>query len=326
MNRVVGPVVAPIVANDTAPDPSFLAAQRSVSVIMVVYMTGAALGESIACALQDPMVSELVIVDNGSTTDDLIYLRTLAEREAPRVTLMTGHGNVGFAKGANLGARAARGEVLLFLNPDAFLQPGCVEALVEGLKGQPPRSIVGACILDPDGREQRGGRRGEVSALSTVLTLSRASRKFRGLDAYEIHRNHDAMPETMVSVPTISGACFAARREDFKSLGGFDEGYFLHVEDIDLCWRARRMGGSVVFAPEAQVVHLGSTSRKHPLVVEYHKGRGLTRYFRKRADTTGQYVLALILSPLIMMVSVLRPAMRSIGGRSRARHRVGSRA
>jgi N-acetylglucosaminyl-diphospho-decaprenol L-rhamnosyltransferase len=179
--------------------------------------------------------------------------------------------------------------------------------------------VVGARVLNEDGSEQRGGRRGEVTPVTTLLSFSHLARSVPFLRKYEIHMEDQAEPEGPVPVPTISGACFYMSREDFNRLGGFDERYFLHVEDIDLCWRARRMGGSVVFAPEARVVHLGSTSLKHPVVVEYHKGRGLTRYFRKRADTPWRFALALALSPLIMAVSVLRPALRRIFGHPRGR-------
>jgi GT2 family glycosyltransferase len=158
-----------------------------------------------------------------------------------------------------------------------------------------------------------------VTPVTTLLSFSHLSLSLPFLRKFEIHLEDQALPEAPVAVPTISGACFYMSREDFNRLGGFDESYFLHVEDIDLCWRARKMGGSVVFAPEARVVHLGSTSLKHPVVVEYHKGRGLTRYFRKRADTPARYALALALGPLIMAVSVLRPALRSLFGPPRGR-------
>src|SRR6476646_8642689 len=101
---------ASIVAVDPAAAPDDAARRPAVSVVMVVYMTGAALGESLACALKDDRIDEVVIVDNGSTAEDGLYLRQVAERDS-RVVLITGHGNVGFAKAANLGARAAKGEV-----------------------------------------------------------------------------------------------------------------------------------------------------------------------------------------------------------------------
>jgi N-acetylglucosaminyl-diphospho-decaprenol L-rhamnosyltransferase len=292
----------------------FTPAQPEVSVVMVVYRTGESLERAIRCVLDEPKVDELIIVDNGSTPEAAEGLRLIASVE-PRVVLLQGHGNIGFARGANRGMLAARGRYLVFLNPDAFLQAGCVQSLIDSLKGQPPRSIVGACILDPDGSEQRGGRRGEVSCLSTLLTLSRFTRHFPRLDAYEIHRNHDVMPEGLAPMPTISGACFAARREDFKALGGFDEGYFLHVEDIDLCWRARRQGGAVLFQPKAKVVHLGHTSNSSPWRVEMHKGLGLTRYFLKRAESIPSYLGALILSPIIMVTALARPLLWQVRGR-----------
>ena len=98
--------------------------------------------------------------------------------------------------------------------------------------------------------------------------------------------------------------------DDYAGLGGLDEGYFLHVEDVDLCWRMRRSGGRVLFAPAARVVHLGSPSHTSPLKVEFFKGLGLVRYFRKRADNPRRLMLAYALAPLIMVVSVLRPLLR----------------
>jgi GT2 family glycosyltransferase len=203
------------------------------------------------------------------------------------------------------------------LNPDAYLQPGCISSLIGAAQDQPKPCVVGARVLNEDGSEQRGGRRGEVTPVSTLLSFSHLSRLLPFLRKYEIHLEDQTTPKLPVPVPTISGACFYMSREDFNQLGGFDERYFLHVEDIDLCWRARGLGGSVVFAPEALVVHLGSTSLKHPVVVEYHKGRGLTRYFRKRANSPGHYALALALGPLIMLVSVMRPGLRVIFGSPR---------
>jgi N-acetylglucosaminyl-diphospho-decaprenol L-rhamnosyltransferase len=286
-----------------------------VSVIMVVFRTGPALFTAIPHVLAEPLVDEFIVVDNGSSPEDEIKLRQIAERE-PRFRLVQGHGNIGFARGCNLAARNAKGQHLVVLNPDAYLQAGCISSLISAAHGFPKPCVVGARVLNEDGSEQRGGRRGEVTPVTTLLSFSHLSLSLPFLRKYEIHLEDETVPERPITVPTISGACFYASREDFKRLGGFDERYFLHVEDIDLCWRARRMGGSVVFAPEARVVHLGSTSRTHPVVVEYHKGRGLTRYFRKRADTPAQVALAVALAPLIMMASVLRPAMRMMFGRA----------
>ena len=308
-------IAAPIVAVESAPMPDFLRPRRSVSVVMVVYMTGEALEQSVACVLRDPLVDEFVIVDNGSNRVDAARLRNLADRD-DRVVLLAGHGNIGFARGANLGARRARGEILVFLNPDAFLQPGCIGELVREILDRPVPCIVGGRVLNSDRTEQRGARRGDITPVSALLSLSRLSRHVPAWRRYEVHWECDAAPEQVAPVPTISGACFCMRREDFDSVQGFDEKYFLHVEDVDLCWRVRQQGGLVLFHPKAEVIHLGHTSQTSPIRVEFHKGVGLARYFRKRADGASQQLLAWLLSPVIVFTAVVRPVMWRLKGRA----------
>ncbi|RRN65518.1 glycosyltransferase family 2 protein [Caulobacter sp. 602-1] len=298
-------------ARSAAPLPQEWRVPPRLSLIMVVYMTGPTLMESVRHALAEPRVEEFVIVDNGSSLADAAWLRDLARRE-PRVRLLQGLGNIGFARAANLGAGAAKGEELIFLNPDAFLTPGAVAALSEAARDRPSPCVIGARVFNTDGTEQRGARRGEITPVTTLLTLSKLSALLPPLRRFEIHRESEAPPSHPVDTPTISGACFYMRATDFHALGGFDEGYFLHVEDIDLCWRARRQGGSVLFQPDARIVHVGSTSKENPLVVEWHKGRGLVRYFLKRADSLPRKALALLLAPLILGVAVGRPLLRQL--------------
>jgi len=305
--------------NSILPSPStFVTGARPIrpriSVVMVVYKTGEALVDSIRHVLDEPQVDEFVIIDNGSPENEAERLRKLGMAE-PRVVLRQGHGNVGFARGANMGAEIARGEYIVFLNPDANLQDGCVEALVAAFEDRPVPTVVGARVMNTDGTEQRGGRRGEVTPVTTLLSFGHLTSRFPGLQKFEIHREHEPTPDGPVPMPTISGACFALRRQDFEALGGFDEGYFLHVEDIDLCWRARQSGGEVLFQPVAQVVHLGHTSLEHPVKVEFHKGVGLSRYFIKRADTVQRYVIAVLLAPAILLMSITRPLLWKITGR-----------
>jgi GT2 family glycosyltransferase len=306
---------APILAAQPHQTDSAPQARPTVSVVMVVYMTGAALEQSIECVLADPQVDEFVIVDNGSTTSEAARLRNLGEREG-RVVLLAGHGNIGFARGANLGATAAKGDVLVFLNPDAFLQPGCIAALVAEVEARPSPCLVGGRVLNADGTEQRGGRRGDITPMSALLSLSTLSRLIPSWRRYEVHWEDERAPEAATAVPTISGACFCMRRAAFAALGGFDEKYFLHVEDVDLCWRVRKAGGAVLFHPKAEVVHLGHTSQTSPLAVEFHKGVGLARYFRKRADGLGEQLVAWLLSPIIVCTAVVRPLVWRLKSRA----------
>lgn len=307
MNGAAGPIVAHEPA-DLPESPG----RRRVTVVMVVYRTGEALPKSLDCVLAEPLVDELVVVDNGSTPEEAAHLAALAARE-PRMRLISGHGNVGFARGANLGARAASGDILVFLNPDAFLQPDCVAELAREAEAHPAPCLVGGRVLNADGSEQRGARRGEITPLSAVLSLSGLARA-RGLRRHEVHWERETVPDAPTPAPTISGACFCMRRADFEMIDGFDEGYFLHVEDVDLCWRVRRAGGSVLFHPKAEVIHLGHTSKTSPIKVEFHKGVGLARYFRKRAGSLPERAFAWALSPLILLSAVARPLLRKLRG------------
>lgn len=286
-------------------------ASPHLSVVMVVYMTGPALMESVRHVLAEPQVDEFVVVDNGSSPADAAWLRDLSRRET-RVRLLQGLGNIGFARAANLGALAAKGRELVFLNPDAFLTPGAIAALREAARDRPSPCVVGARVFNTDGTEQRGGRRGEITPVTTLLTLSKLSATLPPLRRFEIHREGEPPPPYPVDTPTISGACFYMTARDFQRLGGFDEGYFLHVEDIDLCWRARQAGGSVLFQPKARIVHVGSTSRESPLVIEWHKGKGLIRYFFKRAHRKRHKALTALLAPLILAAALARPLARQL--------------
>ena len=302
---------APVVLGPGSAAPSGMTA-GAVTVVMVVYRTGPVLEDTLQRALAEPDVDQLVLVDNGSTDEEAAWLDAAAAD--PRARLVRGHGNVGFARGANMGADAATGDAVVFLNPDAFLRPGCLDALQAALRSCEGPCLVGARVLDEDGTEQRGARRGEVTPVTTLLSLTRLAH-LPMFCRFEVHHEAEALPDAPVPVPTVSGACFAMRRADFTKLGGFDTGFFLHVEDVDLCWRVRRAGGHVLFQPAAEVTHLGSTSRTHPMRVEFHKGVGLARYFRKRADTPGRAVLAWGLTPAIIGVNVLRPLLRRLGGK-----------
>lgn len=292
----------------------------AVSVIMVVFRTGPALAESLARVLAEPHVDEFLVVDNGSTPQETAVLDRAAAADA-RMQILRGQGNVGFARGANLGASAAHGRVLVFLNPDAFLEPGCVKALSDALKGQASPCIVGARVMNTDGTEQRGARRGEVTPVTSMLSFTHLAKRVRAFRGFEIHHEADPEPKAALAVPTISGACFAITRADYAEMGGFDESYFLHVEDVDLCWRVRKSGGLVLFEPRARVVHLGSTSLKAPIKVEYWKGLGLARYFRKRADTASRRAIAYVMTPVIIAVSVARPILRGQAFRPPSRPR-----
>lgn len=261
---------------------------------MVSWRTGPVLIDAINAVLADDAIGELILVDHDNPEHHRDQVETIARSE-PRLKILRTDANLGFGKGCNLGARQAGGEWLFFINPDAEPEIGCAGKLAAALAGQPETALAGARVLNSDGSEQRGSRRRE-------LTLWRAIASFFGLAHLGLARSfgmeREALPDHPAQVAAISGAAFLVRRSGFEELGGFDESFFLHVEDIDLCRRAER----VWFVPGAIVRHVGSTSDAHPVAVEWEKAKGFFRYFWKFGGAWDRLVLLLVTPALFAAI------------------------
>lgn len=256
-----------------------------IAALVVTYQTGPRLSECLYALKADPAVSEIVIADNGNPPEVRDWLGRFIDAagdKARRIELP----NPGFGAAVNRAARETSAEYLLVINPDCVIRRGSAEALVAALQGRPAPAIAGGKIFGLDGREQRGARR-------NTLTLARAL----GLGQWTLE--NDPAPKGPVPVGAISGAFFLMRRAGFESLGGFDEGYFLHVEDVDLCRRAIEAGGAVIYQPLAGALHYSSTSEAPSDFVRRHKARSLARYFRKFAKGPLERILVELAVPFI---------------------------
>lgn len=268
--------------------------RHGVSAIVVTFHSGPALKECLYALNANAEVDEIVVVNNGNDEPTMEWLDAYRQtNNRCAFQLITGHGNIGMGPGVNLGARHATAGRFLIINPDAVLRVGSIPELESARTlGRSP-CLVGGKIFYPSGREQRGGRR-------ELLTLPRAIVSFTGLSKLEklvpafrnVHREKDPEPEGPVDMPVISGAFCYISRDDFETVGGFDERYFLHVEDIDLCRTIAEMGGQVIYTPKAGALHYGSTSKVSRNFVEWHKAKGLSKYFKKYSKTPLERVVA----------------------------------
>jgi GT2 family glycosyltransferase len=237
------------------------------SVIVVNWNAGPALLDclaSIGGGGRD--VLETIVVDNDSTDGSLAPVR---ERHPTARIVETG-ANLGFAAGANRGAAVARGDVLVFLNPDARVEAGAIDALAGALAAMPGAGIAGGGLVDPSGRWQPGAARFHpVSHLLLDTTPGRLVA--RGRRAPRV-------------VDWVYGTFMAVRRDAFPQLGGFDEGYFLYGEDLDLCHRAAAHGLRTVHVPDARAVHGANVSaaQRFGLGREAAVVRGEMRFYARR--------------------------------------------
>lgn len=255
----------------------------SACAIIVSYRTGPALSDCLASVFSARGLEEIILVDNGNPPAEAKLLDALASAE-PRARLLRGHGNVGFAAACNMGAQHARSDVLVFVNPDVVLAPDGIERLTSAVSAAAGPTLVGGDLRDRAGAPERGARRERLTLWRAMVSLSGMSR-FEGVvpALRDYDRCRDPLPNAAAPVGAVSGALMAMRKRDFETLGGFDEGYFLHVEDLDFCRRAEEAGWTVLFQPGPHGMHLRSTSAVEPGAVARHKALGAARYFRKFA-------------------------------------------
>ena len=264
----------------------------SVAALVVSYHTGPRLTECLYALKSDPAISEIVIADNGNPPEVRAWLARFAEAGDKPVKLIE-LDNPGFGAAVNRAAARSEADFYLVINPDCVNRRGSVAPLVDALVDAPAPAIAGGRIFSVDGKEQRGARRNTLT-LATAFGLSRWT-----LEA-------DPPPPGPVKVGAISGAFFLIRRADFEQLGGFDEGYFLHVEDVDLCRRAIEAGGAVIYQPAAGALHYTSTSDAPSGFVQGHKAKSLARYFRKFARNPVERLAVELSVPFIALGLKLR--------------------
>ncbi|WP_411820961.1 glycosyltransferase family 2 protein [Hyphococcus formosus] len=253
----------------------------SVTAVVVSYFTGPVLARSLASLGQQPEITEIILVDNGNFNGDIDAAINDSDCAA-LVRVISGQGNIGFAAGCNLGARLAQSDYVLIFNPDAIMPDGgIVQMLVDAEELERPW-LMGAKLVGPDGVEQQGSRRRVLTpgrAFVEATRLYRLAPQHPYFQRFNMHTS--ACPDEVIDVPTISGAVMFLPLADYMAIGGMDEHYFMHVEDVDFCLRFSDAGGTVYFNPHVPVVHFKSSSRANPVRIEARKTAGIIRYFHK---------------------------------------------
>lgn len=295
-----------------------------IAAIVVSYDSAETLDDCLSRLRAADGVAEIRVVDNDSRdgTLDIVQRHALAD---PRLRFIANPDNPGFAVACNQGAADTRAPWLAFVNPDCLVEADSLarmrahayvatgldetgprdleEYFAVATKGKGGDAVIGADLIDDDGARDAAARRRDPDFAAMLRDPSRAR---LGVEA-------DAA-QPLQRVDAISGALMLLPRGLFECIGGFDEGYRLHAEDLDLCRRARAEGALVACANDVRVVHVrGVSSRSRPLFVEWHKHRGFWRYFvRFEAARHGPLVRVAVFAmiwgrfPFALMRAVLR--------------------
>jgi N-acetylglucosaminyl-diphospho-decaprenol L-rhamnosyltransferase len=242
-------------------------------------------------------------------------------RAYPEVRLVRNDINRGFAAANNQAVQLARGDYLFFLNNDTVVPPVALAPLVDFLDAQPEVVLVGPRLVGCDGRRQIAHRRQPTVATFLHRTwLFRLTSLYR--KGYHDYRRQPSDVQWPCAVEVLMGAALLISRKRFEELGGWDEGFTFGGEDLDLCWRARRLG-LVMHDPRVTIVHVGSASTKDNIgFASPNILAGFARYFRKAGATPREllvYKLAVTIdAPVQIVVKSLRMIWRRLWGRRRA--------
>jgi GT2 family glycosyltransferase len=252
------------------------------SVIVVNYNAGALLADCVGAVLNSLEQVELIVSDNGSEDHSIAELRRRFGKE-PRLRVVENGANLGFAAANNKVILETRAAYLLSLNPDCIVGPDTLRRMLDFMKRTPDAGMAGCVVRNPDGSEQSASRRvipGPWIGLVRVLRLDRLwPRLWLG---YRLDLIHGPLPDRPTRVSAISGSLMLVRRRALEEVGPMDEGYFLHCEDLDWFVRFARAGWGIYLVPDTEAVHhKGVCSASRPIAVEWHKHKGMMRFFTK---------------------------------------------
>jgi N-acetylglucosaminyl-diphospho-decaprenol L-rhamnosyltransferase len=226
---------------------------------------------------------EVIVSDNGSTDASVEHIRKVF----PRVRIVENGANLGFANGNNAGIRVATGEYVLILNPDTLIIDRALEKLVNFAERHPEAGAFGCRVLNPDGSFQNPAR--PIPTVFGYLIAALYQRwlgRFSTVFASDLYPGWDGRSERTIGYQ--SGCCVMFRGQMLKNLGGFDDRFFYHFEETDLCYRVWQAGSSVLYYPGAEITHLGGQSvGRFPIRFALETFRSGYRFFYKHYGRKG---------------------------------------
>jgi len=265
-------------------------AGAGVAAVVVNYESGDELAACVA-GLGQEHPAEIVVVDNGSEDGSVQRCR----ERFPGVVVIAPGRNLGYGAAANRGMAATSSDLVLVCNPDLVVSPGAVRELADALAGDPRAGLAGPLLRSASGDRYPSARRFPSlvdAAGHALIGIFNPDNRFTR--AYQQAELADDTRGTR-TVDWVSGACFVVRRTAFEDVGGFDESYFMYLEDVDLCRRLGRAGWTTLYVPRAEAVHLqGTSTARHPyrMVVEHH--RSLLRFAVSSTEGWRRVLLPLV--------------------------------
>lgn len=232
---------------------------------------------------------EMIVLDNNSNDNSVKMIK----KDFSKVRLIDSSINLGFAKGVNLATKEARGKYLLLLNSDAFLTDSSVKDIIDYMEKDNEAGIVGGQLVDKNGIPERSF--GEFYTLPVVFRMLLIGEK---AETFKERYNY------IKKVGWVSGGFMMIRREIFIELNGFDENFFMYIEDMELCYRARKIGYDTYFFPTIKAIHLSQGSSSRSFAIKYIY-KGLLYFYKKHRSFMEYLILKFLLwSKAILLIII----------------------
>ncbi len=226
---------------------------------------------------------EIIVVDNDSKDKTVEEVSNIKHLKSKIKVYETG-ANLGFAKGINYGALRAAGQYLLFINPDALWREGVIGDFISVFVRNEKIGIVGGRLVNNNGISEKSAGK-FMSFWGTVLLAF-------GLDeAFGIRM----APSKITRVDLVSGGFMMVKNEVFKKLNGFDENLFMYIEDMEFCYRARKMGFLTYFTPAVVIEHAGQGSSNRSFAVR-NIFKGLLYFQKKHGNPVSYFLIKILLT------------------------------
>lgn len=241
---------------------------EKLSIIIVNYRSEQLLEKCLTSVFKKiKSISFEVIIVNNDKKEKL----EIISRKYPEVKILTSPINNGFGAGNNLGAKEAQGEIILFLNPDTEIMSDNIEEVLDQFSKMLNLGVLSGCLISVNGKIEKWSAGQEISLYNLILNNIGFSKSKKNCQS---------------QVPSlaewVSGTALFIKRETFLKLKGFDEGFFMYFEDMDLCKRVRNIGQKVVYYPQFRVQHKNGESyskNKKQQKKDYYKAQEY--YFKK---------------------------------------------
>lgn len=246
---------------------------------------------------------EVIVVDNNSKDGSTAMIRA----KYPEVKLVENKENAGFSRANNQGVAMAKGDYILFLNPDTVMPEDFLQKMVAYMDAHPEAGSIGPRLIDGRGQYAPDGKKSFPSLSVAIFKTTGINKLFKTSayfnKYYAVHVKEDETAE----VDILSGCCMMVRHNVIKEVGGaFDEAYFMYCEDFDLCYRIQKAGYKNIYYPEATLIHYkGESTRKATISHVRIFNDALSVFVKKHYSRTNARLFILLINIGIVLRAIL---------------------